>query len=80
MLPNYCSNVANDYGIKIDSVNKSVPNLSNKNKYVFHYKNLQRYLSLGMKLVIVHRILKFKQSDFLKKYIDFNTEEKTICC
>ena len=80
MLSNYCSNVANDYGMKIDSVNKSVPNLSNKNKYVFHYKNLQRYLSLGMKLVIVHRILKFKQSDFLKKYIDFNTEEKTICC
>ena len=80
MLSNYCSNVANDYGIKIDSVNKSVPNLSNKNKYVFHYKNLQRYLSLGIKLVIVHRILKFKQSDFLKKYIDFNTEEKTICC
>ena len=80
MLSNYCSNVANDYGIKIDSVNKSVPNLSNKNKYVFHYKNLQRYLSLGMKLVIVHRILKFKKSDFLKKYIDFNTEEKTICC
>ena len=80
MLSNYCSNVANDYGIKIDSVNKSVPNLSNKNKYVFHYKNLQRYLSLGMKLVIVHRILKFKQSDFLKKYIEFNTEEKTICC
>ena len=80
MLSNYCSNVANDYGIKIDSVNKSVPNLSNKNKYVFHYKNLQRYLSLGMKLVIVHRILKFKQSDFLKKCIDFNTEEKTICC
>ena len=80
MLSNYFSNVANDYGIKIDSVNKSVPNLSNKNKYVFHYKNLQRYLSLGMKLVIVHRILKFKQSDILKKYIDFNTEEKTICC
>ena len=80
MLSNYCSNVSNYYGIKIDSVNKSVPNLSNKNKYVFHYKNLQRYLSLGMKLVIVHRILKFKQSDFLKKYIDFNTEEKTICC
>ena len=40
MLPKYCFNVANKYGIEIGGVNKSVPNLGNKSKYVVHYRNL----------------------------------------
>ena len=37
MLSNNCSNIANKYNIKIGGVNKLVPNLGNKCKYLQLY-------------------------------------------
>ena len=76
MLSKYCSDIANKYGIKVESVKKLVPNLRDKIKYVVHYRNLQYYLSLGIKLIKIHRILTFNQSNWLKIYIEFNAEKR----
>ena len=76
MLSKYCKKIADEYEIKVGDVKKLIPNLGNKTNYVLHYRNLQLYLSLGMKLTKIHRVLKFKQSDWMKKYIDFNTEKR----
>ena len=76
MLPNYCKKIADNYEIKVGDVKNVLTNLGNKTNYVVHYRNLQLYLSLGMKLTKIHKKLKFKQSDWIKKYIEFNTEKR----
>lgn len=52
---------------------KLLTTLENKENYVLHYKNLQLYLQLGLKLKRIHRILEFQQEAFMKPYVEFNT-------
>ena len=76
MLSDYSKKIADEYGLKVSGVKKLIENLSNKTNFVVHYRNLQMYFSLGMKLTKIHKVRKFKQSDRMKNYIDFNTKKK----
>ena len=57
---------------------KLTPNLTDKIRYVVHYRNLKLYLQLGLVVTRIHRVLAFKQSTWLKTYIDFNTHQRSL--
>ena len=78
MLSPHCEMIRDKYGISIGQVSKVIPTLSNKEKYVLHYRNMQLYLDRGLKLKKVHRILEFDQTPWLKQYIDFNSTQKRM--
>ena len=43
---------------------------------MLHYENLELYLRLGLKLKKTHSILELNQSQWLKPYIEFNTQKR----
>ena len=59
--------------LMINKVEKLIPNLNDKKRYVIHYESLKQYESLGLKITHIHRGIKFEESDWMKQYIDLNT-------
>ena len=59
--------------MKIERVEKLVPNLKNKKGYVVHIKALDQALKHGLKLKKLHRVIEFQQSRWMKAYIMQNT-------
>ena len=59
--------------MKIVKLEKLVPNLADKHKYVVHIKALDQALKYGLVLKKVHRAIEFEQSAWLKTYIEMNT-------
>ena len=58
------------------SARKLKASVENKEKYILYYRTLQLYLQLGLEKTKVHRVVEFHQTDFLKKYIDLNTQKR----
>ena len=49
-----------------------------KKKYMIHVKALKQALDHGLVLERIHRVIQFKQSAWVKEYIDFNTRLRTV--
>ena len=80
--PKSLHDLHNDYPlapeqIMVNKISKLIPNLGDKKKYILHYENLKQYLRSGLKLIHIHRGIKFKESPWLEKYISLNTKLRT---
>ena len=78
MLSDYCKKNSDRYKIKVGDVKKLIPNLGNNITYVLQYRKLQLHLSLGMKLTKIDRVLKFKQSDWMKKKMILTVKKNAV--
>ena len=76
MLSDYCKKIAKKYNISIGLVSKLISTLRDKKEYVLHYRNLQLYLDLSLKIKKIHRVLNFDQSPCIKQYIEFDMEKQ----
>ena len=67
-MSKYCLKIANGHKITTGTVKKLVPNLTNKNNYVIHYRNLQQCLELGFDFNTHKRMISNNEADkdFLK--------------
>ena len=77
--PEKLHDLHNDYPlaperVTVNKVEKLIPNLNDKTKYVIHHETLKLYLSLGLKLTKIHRGVTFTECAWLKPYIDLNTD------
>ena len=61
----------------INGVEKLVPNLYYKKRYVIHIRALKQALDHGLVLERIHRAIEFNQSAWMKECIDFNTKLRT---
>ena len=60
--------------MEVNKCKNLVCNLFNKKKYVAHINALKQALNHGLKLRKIHRAIEFNQKEWLKPYIDMNTE------
>ena len=76
--PDNLHDLHNDYPlapepVEINKVQKLIPNLRDKTKYIIHHETLKLYIRLGLRVTKIHRGITFREDAWLKPYIDLNT-------
>ena len=80
--PEHLHELYNDYPLApervlINGMEKLTPNLGNKRNYKLSHEALVYYLSHGLVLKKVHRVITYETSAFLRPYVEKNIVERT---
>ena len=78
MLSPYNKTLHNTLNNNHVKIKKLLPNFYKKENYIVHYRNLKYYLSKGLKLTKVHRVISFNQSTWMSSYINLCVNERKI--
>ena len=80
--PKELHDLHNDYPVApemivVNKVEKLLPTLRKKDKFVLHHRNLKQYLEMGMILTKISHGISLDEDAWLKPYIDLNTKLRT---
>lgn len=77
LLSPYQKQLIRKSGIEYNSkIEKLIPHFFPRKKYIVHGRLLEYYLQEGLELTKIHRILSFKDKNWMAPYILFNTEKR----
>ena len=79
VYPNELQDLHRDFqflpeSLLVNNTKKLICNLQNKKDYVVHINTLKQALEHGLKLINVHQVIELDEEEWLKEYINFNTE------
>ena len=74
----YSRKFLKENNLKLGKEKKLILDLNDKKEYIVHYEILKYYIHLGIKVTKIHSIISFNHKAWLKTYIDFNTEKRSM--
>lgn len=71
-------NIIQTKGLSYMKTEKLIGTLNERNNYMVHYRNLKLYLQQGMRLTAVHSVLTFRQTPWMKTFIEANVKRRAL--
>ena len=63
---------------RMTNVDKLLATVEGKDFYILHCRNLQLYVSLGLRVKKIHAGIIFKERPIMKSYVDFNSKKRAL--